>query len=122
MTSTHDPHVLRATMRADLSVAMKSRNSQAVGALRTAIAAIDNAESVDTTADTATNSAHVAGAAMGLGAAEAPRRTLSPTEVRTILQGQIDERTTEAERYEALGQTDAAAKLRGEAQVLAEYL
>ncbi|MGL5443180.1 MAG: hypothetical protein ACRDDJ_12000, partial [[Mycobacterium] stephanolepidis] len=71
MTSFHDPYVLRSTMRADLSVAMKTRNSRTVSALRTAIAAIDNAESVDDTAQTVRDTTHIAGAASGLGSAEA---------------------------------------------------
>ncbi|OHU19342.1 hypothetical protein BKG76_19755 [Mycobacteroides franklinii] len=122
MTSNHDPHALRATMRTDLSVALKARNSEAVSALRTAIAAIDNAESVDSTMDTTLNSTHIAGAATGLGATEAPRRTLSPADVRTIVQAQVDDRITEADRYDALGQPGAAAKLRVEATILSEYL
>lgn len=121
MTSAHDSHALRATMRADLSVAMKARNSRAISALRTAIAAIDNAESVDSTA-TAPASAHIAGAAIGLGAAEAPRRSLSPAQVHAILRAQIDDRSAEADRYETLGQIEAAEGLRGEAQIIAAYL
>jgi uncharacterized protein YqeY len=122
MTSTHDPHVLRAAMRADLAAAMKARNCQAVSALRTAIAAIDNAESVDQTAETTPSNAHIASAATGLGAAEAARRALSPADVRAILQAQIDDRATEANGYDALGQAQAAVKLRAEAEVLATYL
>ena len=98
MTSTHDPYVLRATMRADLSVAMKTRDSLAVSALRTAIAAIDNAESVDGATQTVQNNTHIAGAASGLGSAEAARRVLSPADVRAILHAQIEDRATEAAR------------------------
>ncbi|MUM17149.1 hypothetical protein FZI91_19240 [Mycobacterium sp. CBMA271] len=122
MTSTHDPHTVRAAMRADLAVAMKARNSRAVSALRTAIAAIDNAESVDQTSNTTPSHAHIAGAATGLGAAEAARRVLSPTDVRAILQTQIDDRATEAARYGTLGQVQAAERLRAEADVLTTYL
>ncbi|ALR14193.1 hypothetical protein BST43_21895 [Mycobacteroides saopaulense] len=122
MTSTHDPHALRATMRVDLAAALKARNSQAVSALRTTIAAIDNAESVDDTTETTPGSTHIAGAAMGLGAAEAPRRVLSPADVRAVVRAQIEDRTAQADRYEALGQAQAAAQLRGEAQILADYL
>lgn len=119
MTSALDPHALRATMRADLGVAMKARNSRAISALRTAI---DNAESVDSTAATAPASAHIAGATIGLGTAEVPRRSLSPAQVHAILRAQIDDRSAEADRYETLGQIEAAEGLRGEAQIIAAYL
>lgn len=122
MTSTHDPHVLRTTMRTDLTAAMKARNSVAVSALRTTIAAIDNAESVDDTAQTTLDNTHIAGSTRGLGSAEAVRKVLSPADVRAILRAQIDDRATEAERYETLGQAQAAAKLREEAAVIAGYL
>lgn len=122
MTSALDPHALRATMRADLGVAMKARNSRAISALRTAIAAIDNAESVDSTAATAPASTHIAGATIGLGTAEVPRRSLSPAQVHAILRAQIDDRSAEADRYETLGQIEAAEGLRGEAQIVAAYL
>lgn len=122
MTSTHDPFVLRSTMRADLSVAMKTRDSLAVSALRTAIAAIDNAESVDGATQTVQNNTHIAGAASGLGSAEAARRVLSPADVRAILHAQIEDRATEAARYEMLGQAEAAAQLREEAAIIAGYL
>lgn len=122
MTSALDPQALRATMRADLGVAMKARNSRAISALRTAIAAIDNAESVDSTVATAPASAHIAGATIGLGTAEVPRRSLSPAQVHAILRAQIDDRSAEADRYETLGQIEAAEGLRGEAQIIAAYL
>lgn len=109
-------------MRADLGVAMKARNSRAISALRTAIAAIDNAESVDSTAEIAPASAHIAGATIGLGTAEVPRRSLSPAQVHAILRAQIDDRSAEADRYETLGQIEAAEGLRGEAQIIAAYL
>lgn len=122
MTSALDPHALRATMRADLGVAMKARNSRAISALRTAIAAIDNAESVDSTAATAPASAHIAGATIGLGTAEVPRRSLSPAQVHAILRAQIDDRSAEADRYETLGRLRQPKRLRGEAQIIAAYL
>ncbi|AKC39453.1 response regulator receiver protein [Mycolicibacterium phlei] len=122
MTSNHDPFVLRSTMRADLSVAMKTRDSLAVSALRTAIAAIDNAESVDGATQTVQNNTHIASAASGLGSAEAARKVLSPADVRAILHAQIEDRATEAARYDVLGQAEAAAQLREEAAIIAGYL
>ncbi len=93
-----------------------------VSALRTAIAAIDNAESVDDTAQTTLDNTHIAGATSGLGPAEAARKALSPADVRAILRAPIDDRAAEAERYDTLGQAQAAARLREEAAVIAGYL
>lgn len=111
-------------MRADLIAAMKARDLLTVAALRTAIAAIDNAEAVDgpDPSATATSSEHVAGARAGTGSAEAARRALSTIEVEDLLRTEIDARRSEADRYEYLGEVDAAVNLRTEAEVLVAYL
>jgi uncharacterized protein YqeY len=104
-------------------MAMKAREPDAVAALRTAIAAIDNAEAVPAPeASQAANSSHIAGARAGLGAAEAARLDLSDREQQAILRDQITGYTAEADRYEALGQPDAANRLRAQASVLSAYL
>ncbi|HXT91835.1 MAG TPA: hypothetical protein VN714_21585 [Trebonia sp.] len=114
---------LRTALRLGLTTAMKSRDRDALAALRTAIAAIDNAEAVPAPdAAPAATSAHIAGARSGLGAAEAARRELSASELQDILRGQISEHTSEADRYDALGQADSAARLRRQADSLAPYL
>lgn len=117
---------LRARMRTDLVTAMKARERDTVSALRTAIAALDNAEAVEVADDphaaSRATSEHVAGASVGVGAAETARRTLTADDVRGVLRAQIAERTTEADQYEALGQADAAARLRREADALRPYL
>ena len=119
-----DAHTLRAALRHGLTAALKARDADAVAALRTAIAAVDNAEAVpvpDANRPSAT-SAHIAAARSGPGSAEAARRHLAPGEPREILRGQIAERNREAERYDALGRADAAERLRRQALVLAPYL
>jgi uncharacterized protein YqeY len=114
---------LRASLRLGLTAALKARDSEALAALRTAIAAIDNAEAVPVSDDhSPTTSTHIAGARHGLGSTEAVRRQLSASDVRDILRAQIAEHSREAERYEALGRTDAAARLRRRAAALAPYL
>ena len=114
---------LRAAMRRDLVSAMKARQPDAVAALRAAIAAIDNAEAVPAPeARQAATSSHIAGARAGLGAAEAARRDLSNSDQRAILRDKITGYTAEADRYEALGQSDAAARLRTQARLLSAYL
>jgi hypothetical protein len=114
---------LRAALRQGLTAALKTRDSVAAAALRTAMAAIDNAQAVPApAANSPTTSAHVAGAASGPGSIEAVRRRLSAGELRDILRGQITEHAAEADRYDALGRPDAAERLRRQARTLAAYL
>jgi len=123
--SGHDTgrNALRHALRRDLAMAMKARQPDAVAALRAAIAAIDNAEAVPAPeARQAATSSHIAGARAGLGAAEAARRDLSDSDQRAILRDKITGYTAEADRYEALGQPDAAARLRTQARLLSAYL
>lgn len=127
MTSPHRPEgarALRSRLRAALLEAMKARAPEAVAALRTAIAAIDNAEAVPASADGAAPRAseHFAGARAGAGSTEADRRVLSAAEVRALLEGEISARVAAAERYEALGRPDDAGRLRREAEVLGRLL
>ena len=117
------PRTLRDTLRRGLASAIKARELDAVSALRTAIAAIDNAEAVPVPeTGQATTSGHIAGARAGVGAAEAARRDLGESEQRAILRGQVTGYTAEADRYEALGQPDAARRLRSQARLLGAYL
>jgi uncharacterized protein len=137
---------------------MKARDQRAVSALRSALAAIDNAEAVGSgaaaavhaagageTAEAAetvgagktagaetagaetagvgeTTEARIAGAVVGVGAAEVERRTLTPAEVQAIVRGEVAERRTAAEAYARAGQTGYAERLRAEAEVLSAYL
>lgn len=121
--TTDDAQALRSLMRADLRAAMKERRRETVSALRTALAAIDNAEAVQAPGTPADQgSEHVAGASAGVGSAEAARRVLSADDVRALLRAQIAERHTEAGVYETGGQGEAAARLRREADALGAYL
>lgn len=77
---------LRASLRLGLTAALKSRDSEALAALRTAIAAIDNAEAVPVSdGKPPTASTHIAGAQDGLGSTEAVRRQLSVGDLHDIL-------------------------------------
>ncbi|AUH38924.1 GatB/YqeY domain-containing protein [Streptomyces sp. CMB-StM0423] len=121
--TTEDAQALRSLMRADLRAAMKARDREVVSALRTALAALDNAEAVEAPAAPADQgSEHVAGARSGVGSAEAARRVLSADDVRALLRAQITERRTEAGVYETAGRADSADRLRREADALAAYL
>jgi hypothetical protein len=114
---------LRAALRQSLTVALKARDSDALAALRTAIAAIDNAEAVAAPdVKPPVTSAHIAGASSGAGSAEAVRRRLGASQVRDILRDQVTESAREADRYDAIGQQEAAQRLRRQADILATYL
>jgi hypothetical protein len=124
---------LSAALRRDLTVALKARQPDAVAALRTAIAAIDNAQAVavppdsrpagrDRVAGARVAGARVAGARHGAGSTEAPRRKLSPDELHGILREQVAECRREADRYQALDQPGAARRLRDQARLVAGYL
>jgi uncharacterized protein YqeY len=115
---------MRASLRGDLSAALKARDRVAISALRSALAAIDNAEAVpvEHTPSSTTGNKHVAGAAAGLGAAEAERRHLTEADLRSIVGDEVRERLAAAEEYERFGRTEAAERLRAEAEVLSPYL
>jgi hypothetical protein len=114
---------LRAALRHGLTTALKARDTEALAALRTAIAAIDNAEAI-ATADThrPVTSADIAGASSGVGSTEAVRQSLSSGQLRDIVCEQITEYAREADRYDALGQPDAAQRLRHRARILAAHV
>ncbi|MGX1812070.1 hypothetical protein ACWIGI_40670 [Nocardia sp. NPDC055321] len=110
---------LRDRLRAALPAALKARDRTAVAALRSALAAIDNAEAVDAS-DVRAGAIEAAG---GLGAAERPRRELTESDVDDIVRAEIDERDSAATDYAAAaGGAARAAALRAEAAVLTRHL
>ena len=82
---------------------MRERDRGAVSVLRTTLAALDNAEAVPVT-DAARGTAvaaageHVAGAAVGVGAAEADRLVLAEDDERVLVDGEVAS-LLEAGRY-----------------------
>jgi hypothetical protein len=113
--------VWRATLRGALLAARKDRDAARVSALRSALSAIDNAETPDNARVDAPSSGTIAGGVVGLGAAEVARRVLSDEQVRSLLLGEIDERLAAAKEIEA-SHTERAATLRTEAAVLSDLL
>lgn len=109
-------------MRKDLVAAMKSRSAESVAALRTALAAIDNAEAVDPVHTTGDDDAPIASATAGIGSGDVARRVLTGADVQALLTGLIDEYGSEADRYDALNRSDAADQLRRQASALSRYL
>jgi uncharacterized protein len=115
-------------MRRGLTAAMKARDKRAVAALRSTLAAIDNAEAVDVTqvppagGGRPTGEGEIAGPALGVGAAEVERRTLTAVEMEAIVRREVAERQTAAQAYERAGRAPHAEGLRAEAELLGAYL
>jgi uncharacterized protein YqeY len=111
----------RTKLRDALMVARKNRDATRVAALRSALSAIDNAETPEDANVKAVSSGAIANAVVGLGAAEVARRELSDAQIRELVQAEIDERLTAAAQVEAQ-HAERAAALRAEAAVLSELL
>jgi len=137
---------MRTRLRRALPPAMKARDQQTVAALRSALAAIDNAEAVEVTstpppaqpgppperegeavgaperAAPVAGAGPIAGAVTGLGAGEVERRSLTAAEMEAIVQREVAERRTAARAYKDAGQSRYAERLQAEADLLSSYL
>jgi uncharacterized protein YqeY len=102
-------------LAADLLVARKARDAAAVTALRTALAALSNAEAAPVV-ETPTSEPPV------VGLVEHDRLELTIDDHHRILREQITVRAEAAGEYDALGQPEAAATVRAEITVLEAYL
>jgi uncharacterized protein YqeY len=128
----HPADEWRTRLRDALLAARKDRDTTRTSALRSALAAIDNAGAVPTaTSGTATpeglrldapSSGKIAGGVVGLGAAEVARRRLSDEQVRELLSAEVDERLTAADEFTEGGHVERATTLRDEAAVLIDLL
>ena len=128
-----DDDSLHDRLRRALPAAMKARDRRAVTALRSALAAIDNAGAVDPTqglpagrdggtASTAAVHPQLAGTVAGVGATEVERRRLSQAQMEELVRAEVADRETAAAGYEQAGQLEAAERLRAEAGVLRAHL
>jgi uncharacterized protein len=108
-------------LRASLRAALETRDMIAASALRSALAAIANAEAVPEVAGVRFpgDSPHVAGGTAGLRSGEADRRVLSEAEIARIIRREAQDRQIAAAEYERTGRIDRARRLRREAKVLA---
>jgi uncharacterized protein YqeY len=124
---------LHERLRRALPAAMKARDRPAVTALRSALAAIDNAGAVDpaqapsASGDQGSASAgavhsEFAGTVAGIGATEVERRRLSQAQMEEIVRAEIADRETAAAGYDHAGRLDPAERLRAEAEVLRAHL
>ena len=108
------PSPLRAALRSRLTVAMRERDREATAVLRSAVAAIENAEAVPVadlptaTTSASTTSAEVAGSALGVGAAEAPRRDLDAGGERAVVLAEVAHLIEAEQVYAAAGDATRA--------------
>ena len=109
---------LRHRLRQALPAAMKAGDRVAVAALRSTLAAIDNAGAVDR-APSVDQTLAIERIPVGAGAAEVPRRVLTEAQVEHIVRA---EREAAAREYERAGRSEQAERLRHEAGVLAAHL
>lgn len=112
---------LRRRLRDALTVAMKQRDRVAITALRSTLAAIDNAEAVDTSA-MPSGSLAIESSPVGIGVAEVARRSLSNEDVAQIVRSEIADREAAALDYDRAGQPERAQALRAEAETLSSHL
>ena len=118
---SHSAADVQARLQQALRAALQARDAAAVSALRSAQAAIGNAEAVAAPPGSRApgGNRHFAGTVEGLGAAETRRRFVSAAEAEEIIRTEIDERDEAADLYERAGHADRAARLRREAGALA---
>ena len=112
---------VKRELRDGLTSAMKDRRVAAITVLRSALAAIDNAEAIST------DSLGDPGAARkplgeSFGANEVPRRALDAGELAEILRAECDGRLRAAEHYDLHGRGAEAERMKREAAALAGYV
>jgi uncharacterized protein YqeY len=112
---------LRQRLRAALPTALKARDRVAVVALRSTLAAIDNAEAVDRPPGVDVGLA-IERIPVGVGAAEVERRVLTHAQVEQIVRAEVAEREAAARDYDRAGRPERARQLRDEAGVLSTHL
>jgi uncharacterized protein YqeY len=103
---------VRERLQADLRVAMRERDRTRVSVLRTAMAALANAEAIE---------ARDVAVLKGLYAAEAERRQLSEDDVRAVLEGVRDDLLVAADEIRRLGRKADAERLREQAAIVEGY-
>lgn len=107
---------VRERLGAALRLAMRSRDTIAVSALRSAISAIGNAEAVPVDQEPGAGAVEVS--SVGVGASDVPRRILSEADVIAIVESEVRERHEAAAELDGLGHEQRADRLRLESAVL----
>jgi uncharacterized protein YqeY len=112
----------RLKLRESLLTARKDRDTARIAALRSALSAIDNAETPEPVDIKTGSSGTIAGSVAGLGATEVARRELSDEQIRDLLRAEIDERLNAAEDFSAAGHSERVDALRAEAATLIDLM
>ncbi|MGA5545673.1 glutamyl-tRNA amidotransferase [Mycobacterium sp. NPDC051198] len=112
----------RDRLRESLQSARKARDTISTAAVRSALSAIDNAETPQADQTDTRIGGTIAGAVSGVGSTEVARRVLSDEEVRDLIQAEVDERLSAANEYIANGHHERASELQSEAAVLTRVL
>jgi hypothetical protein len=115
---------LRARLRERLTQAMRARDRRTADAVRSVLAALDNAEAVPNAERPAAadQSEHVAGAAVGLGAAEASRRVLTRKDERAVVEREVVELRSSSAQLAGAGQQERSAELAEAAETIEALL
>ncbi|RKH64469.1 hypothetical protein [Corallococcus aberystwythensis] len=108
----------KATLRAALKDALRTRNASASAVLRETLAAIDNAEAPDMSVAPESDGGAIAGSTAGLGSGEVARLLLSPEAVEALIQREIQERRDAVALYTQLGRSEEALTLKAQLEVL----
>ena len=112
----------KSVLRAALKEAMRTRQQEKVSVLRETLAAIDNAEAADLSNAPRVQHGVIAGGVAGLGAGEVARRTITPEEVRAIIERELKEKRDAEATYARLEKHEQARTLGMQAEVLAALL
>lgn len=106
---------IRQVLQAELITAMKNQDRQTVAAIRAALSAIANQEAVPST--------ERAGAIeQSSESAEAPRRELTPRQIKLILLDEVEKRRNSAGYLRTAGRQEEADARDAEAAVLERFL
>ncbi|MDR1513602.1 MAG: GatB/YqeY domain-containing protein [Propionibacteriaceae bacterium] len=118
--------LLTAALRGELKRALRARDAAAIAALRSLMSALDNAcaQPADAArgdgAPSAT-SVHVAGAVVGVGTSDVPRRELDDEVVDAILAREIGQRRDQAAAFDRAGRDREAAMAQYQAKLLSRF-
>lgn len=116
MVETDAATAMKALIRAELLTAMRAKETLKVAALRTVLAALDNAESVPVGHQH--QHQRYESHRFGDPRTEVPRRILTADQVQALVQAEITKRLDAADQLDLLGQAPQADRLREEALAL----
>lgn len=109
---------MKVRLRADLKAAMGARDAARTAVLRSLIATLDNAQAVPV----GQGHQRYRELAFGDRAAEVPRLSLKPGDVRALFAAEADSRKAAAAQMRDHGQEARADALAAEAEVVERYL